>query len=109
MFSFNVQQQYLDGIKSGVKNIEGRLAKSEYRLLEINSTIVFFNNEHTQKAEKKIASLRIYKSFREAFKVEDYRKAVPGVNGVGEAIDVYEQFYSKAEQLKHGVIFIEIT
>lgn len=108
MVDFCVQQQYFETIKSGVKNIEGRLAKDKYRLLNIGENVTFYNNERTEKIEKKVVSLRIYRTFKDAFRYENYQKAVPKSKSVNDAILVYEQFYSKSLQQQHGVVFIEV-
>lgn len=108
MLNLDVQQQYFDAIKIGVKTIEGRLAKDKYRLLTVGSTLSISNNDHSESVEKKIVSLRIYKNFRDAFEKEDYCRAVPDAKSVDDAVAVYEQFYSIKKQHEFSVIFIEI-
>lgn len=109
MTTLYIRQAYLDAIKSGVKSIEGRLAKDKYRLLKVGSTVTFYNDDHTDKVEKKIISLRIYKTFHDAFLKEDYRKAIPDAKTADEAVAAYERFYSAAQQRDRSVIFIEIA
>lgn len=109
MFDLSVQQKYFDAIKADKKDIEGRLAKDKYRHLQVGSPIIFYNNERTMQIEKQIVSLRIYKSFRDAFKYEDFKKAVPDAKNIDDAVAVYEAFYPEEEQLKFGVIIIKLA
>lgn len=109
MITLHVQQHFLDAIKNGTKSLEGRLAKDIYRSLKAGSVVAFYNEDHTDMVEKKVVSLRVYKTFRDAFLEEDYTKAIPGANTIDEAVAVYEQFYPVAKQNQHGIVFIEIA
>jgi len=109
MLELNVQQAYFDAILKGSKNIEGRLAKEKYLNLKKGDKIRFFNNEATQSTIKTVTALHLYPSFEAAFKQLSFNLAVPGAKDTKEALDIYEQFYSKSMQLKDGVVFIEIT
>ena len=68
----------------------------------------FSNNAGTQHVIKEVVTVYKYSSFEDAFKEQDYRKAVPGSNNAGDAIAIYEQFYPKNLHSKIGVVFIEI-
>jgi ASC-1-like (ASCH) protein len=108
MFDLSVQQIYYDAIANGTKTIEGRLAKEKYRALKPGDEIRFSNNEGTQSLVKKVGAVHVYPTFADSFKVQNFKHAIPDAASVADAIRVYEQFYTKEMQQKHGVVFIAL-
>lgn len=108
MLDLNVQQVYFEAIKNGTKTIEGRLAKEKFRKLKAGDNIRFSNNEGTQSVVRSVAAIHIYPTFEDSFKVQDFKQAVPNVNTIAEAVQIYEQFYTKQMQREYGVVFIEL-
>ena len=104
----HLQDVYFEAIRSGTKKIEGRLAKEKYRLLKVGDPIVF-TNDAGEKIKKTIDSIHIFSSFREAFNMLDFKEAVPGVDSLENAVNIYANFYSLEDQEKHNVIFLTLN
>ena len=92
-------------IKSGQKDIEIRLNDEKRQLLNIGDTIIFTNLDTNEQLKVKVTNLYRYKTFEELFKNFDYKRF-----GLEENDDasVMDEFYSKEEQEKYGVLGIEI-
>ena len=109
MISLNVQQTYYDAIASGTKTIEGRLAKAKYLELRSGDAVTFSNDDNTSSLTKTVKAVYCYPTFEDAFREQDFKRAVPTANTVEDAIRVYEQFYPESAQQEHGVVFIELA
>lgn len=108
MLELNVQQFYFDAITAGTKTIEGRLAKQKYLALQSGDKIRFTNPDKSQSVIKEVGALHTYANFSSAFKVHDFKYAVPNAKSAKAAVEVYEEFYSRAMQQKFGIVFIEL-
>lgn len=107
--TINVQQVYLDAIKNSSKTIEGRLATEKYRSLRPGDVLTIYNNEQTDMVTGGVVNVYEYADFEAAFREWDFRLAIPEAQNVGEALAVYEQFYSRTRQQDAGVVFIELS
>lgn len=97
-------------IKSGQKTIELRLYDEKRQVLSVGDVIRFVNTKNeTDVLDTKVKALHIFKSFDElymhlpllqcGYTEENVNRALPG--------DM-EQYYSKEEQSRYGVVGIEI-
>ena len=94
-------------IKNGTKTIELRLNDEKRQLLKIKDTIEFTNRITQEKLLVEIEGLYKYPSFEELYKHFD--KISMGYNENEEANPKdMEEYYSKEEQEKYGVIGIQI-
>lgn len=95
-------------IKNRTKTIELRLNDEKRQLLKIKDTIEFTNRETLEKLLVEIEGLYKYPSFEELYKHFD--KISMGYNENEEANpNDMEEYYSKEEQEKYGVIGIKIN
>ena len=104
-----VQQPYFDAIKSGIKTIEGRLAKQKYLNLQPGDSIRFTAPPNSTSIVKTVAKVHRYATFREAFKEQNFQLAIPDARSVDDAVAVYERFYPRQIQDEIGVVFIELA
>lgn len=94
-------------IKDGTKTIELRLNDEKRQLLKIKDLIEFTNRETLEQMLVEIINLYHYPSFEELYKHFD--KVAMGYKEDEEANPKdMEEYYSKEEQEKYGVIGIEI-
>ena len=94
-------------IKDGTKTIELRLNDKKRQLLKIKDLIEFTNRETLEQMLVEIINLYHYPSFEELYKHFD--KVAMGYKEDEEANPKdMEEYYSKEEQEKYGVIGIEI-
>ena len=94
-------------IKSGTKTIELRLNDEKRSLIKIGDKIEFTNRITEEKIVVEVINLHNYDSFFELYKHFD--KVSMGYDEDEEADPKdMEQYYSKEEQDKYGVLGIEI-
>ena len=94
-------------IKNGTKTIELRLNDEKRQLLKIKDLIEFTNRETLEQLLVEIENLYHYPSFEELYKHFD--KVAMGYKEDEEADPKdMEDYYSKEEQEKYGVLGIEI-
>ena len=94
-------------IKNGTKTIELRLNDEKRQLLKIKDLIEFTNRENLEKMLVEIQNLYHYPSFDELYKHFDKVSMGYKENDVADPKDM-EEYYSKEEQEKYGVLGIEI-
>ena len=92
-------------IKSGNKDIELRLNDEKRQLVNIGDTIVFTNLDTLEELKVIVTNLYKYKSFEELFNAFDYKRL--GLNKDDDS-SVMDNFYTKEEQDKYGVLGIEL-
>lgn len=94
-------------IKSGTKTIELRLNDEKRSLINVGDKIEFTNRVTEEKIVVEVINLHKYNSFLELYKHFD--KVSIGYREDEEADPKdMEQYYSKDEQDKYGVLGIEI-
>ena len=94
-------------IKNGTKTIELRLNDEKRQLLKTKDLIEFTNRETLEQMLVEIENLYHYPSFEELYKHFD--KVAMGYKEDEEANPKdMEEYYSKEEQEKYGVLGIEI-
>lgn len=94
-------------IKLGKKTIELRLNDEKRKLIKIGDIINFTNRKTNEDLKTRVVNLYYYNNFEELFK--NFNKISLGYdeNEVANSSDL-ELYYSKDEQLKYGVVGIEI-
>ena len=108
MLELDVQQLYFDAIAAGMKTIEGRLAKQKYMALKPGDNVRFTNPDGSQSVVKEVVALHTYPTFADAFKTQDFQRAIPTAKTVDDAIHIYERFYPGFAQQEFGIVFIEL-
>ena len=94
-------------IKNGTKTIELRLNDEKRQLLKIKDMIEFTNRETLEQMLVEIQNLYHYSSFEELYKHFDKVSMGYREEDVADPKDM-EEYYSKEEQEKYGVLGIEI-
>ena len=94
-------------IKNGTKTIELRLNDEKRQLLKIKDLIEFTNRESLEKMLVEIENLYHYSSFDELYKHFDKVSMGYKEDEIADPKDM-EEYYSKEEQEKYGVLGIEV-
>ena len=104
-----LQPEYYDYILNGTKRIEIRLYDEKRQKIKIGDTIKFLKEpELNESFEVKVVDLLRYNSFEEMFNYYDISVLADNSMTKEELLSVLEQFYSKEEQEKYGVLGIKI-
>lgn len=94
-------------IKNGTKTIELRLNDEKRQLLKIKDLIEFTNRDTLEQMLVEIENLYYYPSFDELYKHFDKVSMGYKEEEIADPKDM-EEYYSKEEQEKYGVLGIEI-
>lgn len=94
-------------IKDGSKTIELRLNDEKRSIIKIGDNIEFTNRVTEEKILVEVVNLHKYNSFEELYKHFDKVSMGYKDNEEADPSDM-EQYYSKEEQDKYGVVGIEI-
>ena len=99
----NVDERWFKYILDGTKTIEGRLNKNKFKLMR-NGDIIIFNGI----IKKEVISVRYYNSFEEYLRNEGIDKCLPEVVDINDGINIYREFYSFEDEIKYGIVAIEL-
>ncbi len=107
LHKMNLHNGPFESIKSGSKTLELRLLDEKRQLINIGDFIEFTNRITNEKLTVKVVALHKFKNFEELF--NEFPKTAMGysANETAHFSDM-EEFYSKEEQEKCGVVAIEI-
>ena len=105
--TLQVQTRYFDAIRSGLKTVEGRIAKPEYLALKPKELITFIDpNGDSCTAE--ICRVTHFTDFREMLEISTVQACIPGAS-LNEALEIYRSFPGYKEKEKEfGVVAIHI-
>lgn len=92
-------------IKSGSKDIEVRLNDEKRKLIKIGDIIEFEHINTKEIIKAKVINLYRYKTFKELFDSFNHERF--GLNEFDDET-IMDNFYTKEEQEKYGVLAIEI-
>ena len=104
----NLHNEPFNLIKEGTKTIELRLNDEKRQLLKEKDLIEFTNRKTLETIDAEIIKLHKYSSFEELYKHFDKISMGYNVDDVANPQDM-EEYYSKEEQDKYGVVGIEIS
>jgi len=93
--------------KNGTKTIELRLNDEKRKLIKVGDIIKFTNRSTNESIEAKVINLHYYAFFKELYQNFDKVSLGYKENDIANYKDM-EEYYSKEEQDKYGVVGIEI-
>lgn len=100
---------YFDKIKSGQKIYEIRLNDEKRQMIDVGDVLIFKKEPELNDTLKTIVKDLVYfKSFNEMVNTLPLDKIGFEKNTKDEVENIYYSFYSKADELKYGVIAIKI-
>ena len=109
MHNMKLQEKYYNYILNGTKRIEIRLYDEKRQQIKIGDIIKFIKEPNLDESiEAKVIGLIRYNSFNDMFKDFDISLLADKRMTKDELINALEQFYTKEEQQKYGVLGIRI-
>lgn len=104
-----LQSKYYDFILNGTKRIEIRLFDEKRKQINIGDTIKFLKEPNlTENFSAEVIGLLRYSTFSDMFKDFDISILADKSMTKIELMNTLEQFYTKEEQTKYGVLGIRI-
>lgn len=104
-----LKEKYYNYILNGTKRIEIRLLDEKRQKIKIDDTIIFFKYEDMNEFFKaKVIDLLKYNSFEELINAYDIEILADKSMTKDELLKVFNEFYTKEEQNKYGIVGIKI-
>ena len=104
-----LQSKYYNYILNGTKRIELRLFDEKRQLINIGDNIKFLKEPELNKSfNTKVIGLLRYNTFEDMFKDFDISILADKSMTKEDLIGILEEFYTKEEQEKYGVLGIKI-
>lgn len=108
----------LDDIIAGRKTIEGRLNRGKFAKYKPGDEVRLrrdyrddsgvLRDGEPDATRARVVAIRQYPTFLALVKAEGYKSVVPGAKSAEAAAAEYNKYYSAEDQLKYGVLAIEI-
>jgi ASC-1-like (ASCH) protein len=95
-------------LKSGQKTIEGRIKRGKYARIKAGDQIEVNNENESEKVLVEVIRMKNYPTFKDMLAREPIGRLLPGVSGIDEGLSIYREFYSQDEEIKFGVVAIEV-
>lgn len=110
MHEMKLREKYYNYILNGTKRIEIRLYDEKRQKIQLGDKIRFYKESSSKEEyfDSKVIGLLRYKTFSCLFKDYDISLLADKSLSKEELLKVLEEFYSKEEQEKYGVIGIRI-
>ena len=112
------ESSLLDDIIAGRKTIEGRLNRDKFALYKVGDTVSLrcdvrgadgiLRDGMPDAARVKIIAIRKYPDFISMVTNEGYENVIPSAKNAEEAADEYNKYYSADDQVRYGVLAIEV-
>lgn len=103
----NLNNEPFNSIEDGSKTVELRLNDEKRQQIKVKDLIEFTNREDSRKIMTEVIDLYKYPSFAELFKHFDKKDLGYDEDEEANPEDM-EEFYTKEEQDKYGVVGIKI-
>ena len=108
--SMNLNAEYFDLIKNGVKVFEGRLNDEKRKTMNVGDVITFFKEpERTENFEAVLIQRLEFKDFDQMAKVINKKDLGFEDKTKQEMLDVYHSFYTEEDEEKHGVVALKVV
>lgn len=91
IISINIQDKYFELIKSGNKQVEGRLNRSIFKNIRVGDQVYW--TSHNKKILTEIIYIHKYENFKDMLEHENLSRVLPGINNIQDGIKIYDSFY----------------
>lgn len=112
------ESSLLDEMIAGRKTIEGRLNRGKFAEYQVGDIVSLrrdvrdaegvLHDGEPDAARAEIIAVRYYRTFLEMVEAEGYQRVIPDATNAQAAADVYNRYYSAADQQQYGVLAIEV-
>lgn len=101
----NCQEPYFTQIATGRKTVEGRINRDDWAAVCVGDKIEFYYNDNSIICE--VVAIHHEKDFASLYR-RFGDNLLPGISSEDEAMAIYHQFYTVADEERYGVVGIEI-
>ena len=102
-----VDEPWFGYIASGVKTVEGRLARGKYARAT-RGTLFRISDKQGKSISARVVAVRRYTSLIVYLSQEGLRSTLPGITSIDAGVAVYSQFYEPGSDVEFGVLAIEL-
>lgn len=107
IIQIHIDDPWFGHIKSGKKNVEGKIAKGKALQMEKGKNIRIFGNKGDF-LDCQILDIRKYYSFVEYLTTEGLARTLPGLSTIEEGLAVYARYYEPGLDQKLGVLAVQL-
>ena len=109
MFTKHVSEPWFTLIYLGIKSVEGRLNKGQFKEMKVNDEIKWINEDFNHREViTRVVSKQEYPTFKDYLEGEGLEKCLPAISSINDGLNVYYKYYSKDDESKYGVIAIRL-
>ena len=111
IYNKSLSEPWFSLIKVGLKTVEGRLYKGDFKIMKKGDEIIFSNNslDYQRQFKVKIISTKKYKTFHEYLVTEGLNKCLPGIDNISEGENIYYKYYTKEDEHRFGIVAITVA
>lgn len=103
---FTVKEPWFSKIKSGEKDVEGRLHKGRFQKIHDGDEIVWINKDTDEEVKTTVLDHKIYDDISDMIKGVGHKKLMPGSKSSKEVQEAYDSYYRPEQQKEHKAIAI---
>ena len=108
-YTKHVSEPWFSLIYLGIKSVEGRLNKGQFKEMKVNDEIKWINEDFNyREVVTRIVSKQKYNTFQDYLKGEGLEKCLPAISSIDDGLSVYFKYYTKDDESKYGVIAIRL-
>jgi ASC-1-like (ASCH) protein len=110
LFRKHLSEPWFSLIMIDSKTIEGRLNQGDWAEMREGDKIDFYNEDFGFKREYRvvIVSKKVYPSFETYLRSEGLHKTLPSIQKIEDGLKIYRLFYKQEEEMKSGVVALEL-
>jgi ASC-1-like (ASCH) protein len=109
----HLSEPWFSLVKLGLKTVEGRLDKGDFKIMQAGDIVIFENNDFGRARELRTTIQRTtrYQTFEEYLEKETIKQCLPSIDGMDDALSVYQKYFEnlKEDEVKYGVVCIAIS
>jgi len=105
----NVSEPWFTLISLGIKTVEGRLNKGDFKNFNKGDVITWTNNDFNFRSVKtKIIRKTKYNSFEDYLQNENLKNTLPSIYNLEDGVNIYRKYYTKEDENKYGIIALQL-
>lgn len=107
VYKENVQEPWFGYIKSGMKTVEGRLDRGDWKNMKVGDWIVWKTPGNDVTVLTRVVGIRRFGNFKEMIENGGVGNVLPGYSEAEKGVEeVYYKFYSQKLEAEFGVLGI---
>ena len=104
-----VNEPFFVLIQLGLKSIEGRLNRGEFKQMQVGDVVRWTNDDYGKRSVNTQITKKVeYSTFAEYLETEGLDKCLPSFTTIESGVAVYRKWYSEEDERKYGVVAIHL-